>query len=116
MDQITDSRELPMSADELESRLRQIGRERYHSLHPFHRLLHGGRLNFGQVQAWALNRSVYQAGIPRKDAALMARMTDREQRREWIRCIHDHDGDGQEPAASSAGSGSPMGCSSTAPV
>jgi pyrroloquinoline-quinone synthase len=35
-------------------------------------LLHDGRLDFGQVQAWALNRYVYQAGIPRKDAALMA--------------------------------------------
>jgi pyrroloquinoline-quinone synthase len=96
MDQITDDHGPPMSADELESRLRRIGKERYHSLHPFHRLLHGGRLSFGQVQAWALNRYVYQAAIPRKDAALMARVTDRELRREWIRRIHDHDGDGQD--------------------
>ena len=58
-----------LSPDELERRLRQIGEERYHSLHPFHRLLHGGRLKLGQVQAWALNRYVYQAAIPRKDAA-----------------------------------------------
>jgi len=87
----------PMSADELERRLRQIGEERYHNLHPFHRLLHDGRLEFGQVQAWALNRYVYQAGIPRKDAALMARVEDRELRREWIRRIHDHDGDDHDP-------------------
>ena len=83
-----------LSAAELEARLRQIGAERYHNLHPFHKMLHGGLLNFGQVQAWALNRYVYQAAIPRKDAALMARVSDREVRREWIHRIHDHDGDG----------------------
>ena len=40
--------------EELEAALRQIGATRYHNLHPFHRLLHGGKLNKGQVQAWAL--------------------------------------------------------------
>ena len=30
-----------------------IGKQRYHDLHPFHRLLHGGELAHGQVQAWA---------------------------------------------------------------
>ncbi len=81
-----------MSPDELEHALRKIGAERYHNLHPFHKMLHGGRMNFGQVQAWALNRYVYQAAIPRKDAALMARLEDRALRREWIHRIHDHDG------------------------
>ena len=28
-----------MSPEELEARLRQIGAERYHNLHPFHELL-----------------------------------------------------------------------------
>ena len=42
-----------MSADQLEAALRRIGAERYHNLHPFHKLLHGGELNKGQVQAWA---------------------------------------------------------------
>ena len=46
----------PLSPDELEAALRAIGAERYHNLHPFHRLLHSGRLNRGQVRAWALNR------------------------------------------------------------
>ncbi len=50
------------SAEELEAALRQIGATRYHNLHPFHRLLHGGKLNKGQVQAWALNRYYYQSG------------------------------------------------------
>jgi len=52
------------SAEELEAALRQIGAMRYHNLHPFHRLLHGGKLNKGQVQAWALNRYYYQSSIP----------------------------------------------------
>ena len=58
-----------LSGDALEAELRRIGAERYHDKHPFHQLLHGGALSFGQVQAWALNRYCYQAAIPRKDAA-----------------------------------------------
>lgn len=77
--------------------LRRIGAERYHSLHPFHALLHGGRLNKGQVQAWALNRYCYQAAIPRKDLALMSRMEDRALRREWLHRVLEHDGDGADP-------------------
>ena len=42
------------SAEELERTLFRIGEERYHNLHPFHRLLHEGQLSRGQVQAWAL--------------------------------------------------------------
>lgn len=97
MDEVKESDGARMSADELERRLRKIGEDRYHNLHPFHRLLHDGRLDFGQVQAWALNRYVYQAGIPRKDAALMARAQDRGLRREWIQRIRDHDGDDHDP-------------------
>jgi len=81
---------------ELEAAIRAVGAERYHDQHPFHRLLHGGRLNKGQVQAWALNRFCYQAGVPRKDAALMSRAFDRELRREWIHRMLDHDGGGGE--------------------
>ena len=64
-----------MSPEELEQELRAIGAERYHDKHPFHRLLHGGKLDKGQVQAWALNRYCYQSAVPRKDAALMSRCT-----------------------------------------
>jgi pyrroloquinoline-quinone synthase len=81
-----------LSPDELEAALRAIGAERYHDKHPFHRLLHGGKLRKGQVQAWALNRFVYQSAIPRKDAGLISRLTDRELRREWVHRITDHDG------------------------
>ena len=55
-----------LTADELEARLRDIGARRYHRLHPFHKLLHGGKCSKGQVQAWALNRYYYQAMIPLK--------------------------------------------------
>ncbi len=84
------------NAAELEAALREIGAARYHNLHPFHRMLHGGRCTRGQVQAWALNRYYYQSRIPMKDAALMSRCEDRELRREWIHRIHDHDGYGED--------------------
>ena len=87
-----------MSADEFEAAIRAVGAERYHDKHPFHKLLHGGELNKGQVQAWALNRYCYQAAVPRKDAALMARCHDRELRREWMHRILDHDGAGPDEA------------------
>ena len=85
-----------MSPEELEQELRAIGAERYHDKHPFHKLLHGGKLNKGQVQAWALNRYCYQSAVPRKDAALMSRCHDRQLRRDWIHRIMDHDGFGEE--------------------
>jgi pyrroloquinoline-quinone synthase len=81
-----------LTPDALETALRDIGAERYHIHHPFHKLLHGGGLNRGQVQAWALNRYYYQAMIPVKDATLMARLPTAEERREWRRRIEDHDG------------------------
>ena len=85
-----------MTPAELEAAIRAVGAERYHDKHPFHRLLHGGKLDKGQVQAWALNRYCYQSAVPRKDAALMARMHDRELRREWVHRLLDHDGYGGE--------------------
>ena len=81
------------SAADLEATLRQIGATRYHSLHPFHRLLHGGKLDKGQVQAWALNRYYYQSTIPLKDAVVISRFRDRKIRMEWRHRIEDHDGD-----------------------
>lgn len=80
------------SPEEFEANIRAVGVERYHDKHEFHKLLHGGKLNRGQVAAWALNRYCYQEAIPRKDAAFMSRVHDRELRREWIHRIHDHDG------------------------
>ncbi|SFK57994.1 pyrroloquinoline-quinone synthase PqqC [Methylocapsa palsarum] len=87
----------PMSVEEFDAAIRSVGTERYHDKHVFHKLLHGGKLNKGQVQAWALNRYCYQEAVPRKDAAFMSRVHDRALRREWISRIHDHDGLGDEP-------------------
>nr|WP_277819324.1 pyrroloquinoline-quinone synthase PqqC [Pseudoroseomonas vastitatis] len=86
-----------LSPEALEERLRAIGAERYHILHPFHRLLHDGALSKPQVQAWALNRYYYQASIPAKDASLLARLPTPDLRREWRRRLVDHDGDGVKP-------------------
>ena len=84
--------EPPMPTADFEAAIRAVGPERYHDLHPFHHLLHGGKLNKGQVQAWALNRYCYQSAVPRKDAALVSRVHDRELRRAWTHRILDHDG------------------------
>jgi pyrroloquinoline-quinone synthase len=80
----------------LEAALHRVGAQRYHNLHPFHKLLHGGKLRKGQVQAWALNRYYYQASIPRKDLALMSQMTDKAMRLEWRQRYFDHDGIGED--------------------
>lgn len=84
-----------MSVDtpaELERRLRQIGEERYHNNHPFHKLMRDGGLSKGQVQAWGLNRYYYQSRIPIKDATLMSRIVDPDLRRVWSQRVVDHDG------------------------
>ena len=85
-----------LSESELEALLREIGARRYHNLHPFHKLLHGGKLTKPQVQAWALNRYYYQITIPRKDTALMSKMPDRALRIEWRNRYFDHDGIGED--------------------
>ncbi len=90
---MSDAEQELMSGEELREEIRAIGARRYHSRHPFHRKLHGGELDRGQVQAWALNRYCYQSAIPRKDAALISRVHDKELRREWRRRIRDHDGE-----------------------
>ena len=79
---------------ELEARLRAIGAERYHHRHPFHELMHEGKLTRGQLQAWALNRYYYQSVIPIKDAIILSRSEDPAFRRAWRKRIIDHDGDG----------------------
>ncbi|TQV83088.1 pyrroloquinoline-quinone synthase PqqC [Denitrobaculum tricleocarpae] len=81
-----------LDAETFESRLRRIGAERYHNLHPFHKLLHSGGCSHAQVQAWVLNRFYYQSRIPLKDASLLSRAEDLDLRREWRQRIEDHDG------------------------
>jgi pyrroloquinoline-quinone synthase len=76
---------------DLASRLRAIGRERYHDKHPFHVAMHEGKLSREAVRAWVLNRHYYQTRIPIKDAIILSKSEDRVFRRMWIHRVHDHD-------------------------
>ena len=82
-----------LSGDELRAALLRVGEERYHHRHPFHLLMHEGKLSRGQLQAWALNRYYYQSTIPIKDAVILSRSNDASFRRAWRKRIVDHDGD-----------------------
>ncbi|MDE2584350.1 MAG: pyrroloquinoline quinone biosynthesis protein C, partial [Betaproteobacteria bacterium] len=86
----------PWSREEFEARLRAMG-DRYHIHHPFHVMMHQGKLTKEQVQGWVANRYYYQVNIPVKDAAILANCPVREVRRHWVQRILDHDGyDGEE--------------------
>lgn len=86
-----------LTPQELKERLLEVGRERYHHRHPFHLLMHKGKLTRGQLQAWALNRYYYQSQIPVKDSIILSRSHDVEFRRAWRKRILDHDGVDGEP-------------------
>ncbi|HXY03192.1 MAG TPA: pyrroloquinoline-quinone synthase PqqC [Terriglobales bacterium] len=87
------SQEQLLTREELRARLQEVGRERYHHQHPFHLMMHEGKLTRGQLQAWALNRFYYQSRIPIKDSIILSRSEDREFRVAWRKRIVDHDGD-----------------------
>ena len=82
-----------LSFDGLRAELRAVGEERYHHQHPFHLMMHEGRLSRGQLQAWALNRYYYQSIIPVKDSIILSRGPDPVFRRAWRKRVIDHDGD-----------------------
>jgi pyrroloquinoline-quinone synthase len=82
---------LPWSREEFEQQLRGKG-SRYHIHHPFHIAMNSGQCTREQVQGWVCNRFYYQISIPIKDAAILANMPNRDQRRQWILRIIDHDG------------------------
>jgi pyrroloquinoline-quinone synthase len=82
-----------LSFDELRAALRAVGEERYHHKHPFHLMMHEGRLTHGQLKAWALNRYYYQSIIPIKDSIILSRGIDPAFRRAWRKRVIDHDGD-----------------------
>ena len=91
-DTTTQARPL-LSFEELRAQLRAAGEERYHHKHPFHLLMHEGKLTRGQLQAWALNRYYYQSSIPIKDSIILSRGPDPVFRRAWRKRVVDHDGD-----------------------
>src|SRR5438552_17201782 len=87
----------PLPPEEFTEQLRQVGQERYHDKHPFHRLMNEGCLDPMQIRLWVANRFYYQKNIPIKDALLLARCPLREVRRKWVQRILDHDGSGDDP-------------------
>jgi pyrroloquinoline-quinone synthase len=89
----TDEGQAPLSAEAFTDWLRREGLKRYHHEHPFHVLMHQGKLTKHHLQQWVLNRYYYQTRIPIKDALILSKSDDPAFRRAWIRRIHDHDGE-----------------------
>jgi len=81
----------PLAPEALAEGLRAFSTS-YYANHPFHQLMHEGRLTPRQLQGWVANRLAYQRAIPRKDAAIISNCPDPEVRREWMQRIVDHDG------------------------
>ena len=88
--------EKPWSRSEFEAKLREMERF-YHIHHEFHVRMDAGQLDRDAIQGWVANRYYYQISIPRKDGAILANCPDREVRRQWIQCLLDHDGRGDDP-------------------
>lgn len=82
-----------LSTDAFIEWLKREGSCRYHDHHPFHQLMHNGKLTKTQLQQWVLNRYYYQTRIPIKDAFIVAKSEDPAFRRMWLRRIRDQDGE-----------------------
>jgi pyrroloquinoline-quinone synthase len=83
--------ERPLPPEQLADALRSFSTS-YYANHPFHQLMHEGRLSPRQLQGWVANRLAYQRAIPRKDAAIISNCPDPDVRRQWLQRIIDHDG------------------------
>lgn len=81
----------PLAPDDLAAALRAFSGS-YYANHPFHQLMHDGRLTERQLQGWVANRLAYQRAIPRKDAAILSNCPEPDVRRVWLQRIVDHDG------------------------
>lgn len=90
------------SREDFEARLRAKGAA-YHIHHPFNQRLNSGQCSADEVRTWVANRFYYQVCIPRKDAAVLANMPDREHRRLWAQRILDHDGHGDFEGSAAGG-------------
>jgi pyrroloquinoline-quinone synthase len=78
--------------EEFVSHLRAVGDQKYHDKHPFHIRMHRGELGADELRGWILNRFYYQKNIPVKDAVILSKLPAREDRRQWLQRIIDHDG------------------------
>ncbi|AKJ09602.1 pyrroloquinoline quinone biosynthesis protein PqqC [Streptomyces incarnatus] len=79
-------------AAEFTGRLRAVTATRYHDRHPFNRRMHRGELTPAELRRWIAARFHYQRHIPVKDALILAKLGRPEERRAWLRRIHDQDG------------------------
>src|SRR4029453_8779929 len=71
-----DGRAGARAVNDFEARLRRIGAERYHHLHPFNARMHEGTLTPGEIRTWVANRYYYQTRIPIKDGLILAKAQD----------------------------------------
>jgi pyrroloquinoline-quinone synthase len=80
-----------LTADELAAVVEALGSS-YYANHPFHVLMHDGRLTRRQLQGWVANRLAYQRVLPRKNAAIISNCFESTIRREWLPRIIAQDG------------------------
>lgn len=92
----------PWSRQTFEAQLRAKG-QAYHIHHPFNVRMNAGGCTPDEIRCWVANRFYYQVCIPRKDAAILANMPDRAQRRLWVERILDHDGHGDYTEGAAGG-------------
>jgi pyrroloquinoline-quinone synthase len=81
----------PLGPTELAAAVETLGAS-YYANHPFHTLMHEGRLTERQLQGWVANRLVYQRALPRKNAAIISNCFDSAIRREWLPRVVYQDG------------------------
>ena len=83
-----------LSPDDFAAALRTIGEERYHHRHPFNERMHAGQLSRNALKSWVANRYYYQTRIPIKDGMILTKSPEADFQQEWVRRIHDHEGEG----------------------
>lgn len=76
-----------LSKAEFVAWLSREGERRYHDHHPFHVLMHEGKLTRERLQSWVRNRYYYQTRVPIKDAIILSKSEDPAFRRMWIQRI-----------------------------
>lgn len=81
-----------LSREEFLEEIMLIGARRYHDRHPFHIRMHEGSLSVSEFRSWIINRFYYQRKIPVKDAIVLSKLPDRQDRRRWLQRIINHDG------------------------
>jgi pyrroloquinoline-quinone synthase len=81
-----------LTGEQFVERLKKIGEQKYHDKHPFHTRMHEGTLSKNEMRRWIANRFYYQKCLPIKDALVLAKLPQREDRIRWRERIVDHDG------------------------